>query len=126
MTRNQEKYEIPQILYEEPQPGQAANPIPYIEIPQDKNMPPVIFIFEYKHSGETEPGQNGEAIEMVDQIPHKYVDMEVLKEKLSPETNDLVRVALGMEPLKQATKKGKEILDKVNKNIESLKKKEKN
>lgn len=121
MSSKIEKYEIPEILYEEPQPGIAPNRIPYIEVPKEKQMPPVLFIFEYKHTGETEPGPNGDPMAIVDQVPHKYVDMELLKEKLSPETNDEVRVALGLKPLLEAQKKGKDILDKVDKNVEALK-----
>lgn len=121
MAKNQEKYDIPHIVYEEPQPGMNSNPIPFIEIQKDKKMPPVIFIFEYKHSGETEPGPNGEPVPIVDQIPHKFVDLELLKEKLTPEINDIVRMSIGMEPLSQAAVKGQKILDKVNKNIEASK-----
>src|SRR5690349_14627413 len=108
-----EKYEIPEILYEEPVPGHAPNKIPYIEVQQDKTMPPVLFIFEYKHTGETEPGSNGEPVSIVDQIPHKYVDMEFLKSNLSSELNDLVRIAIGLKPLEEAKRKGQDILDKV-------------
>lgn len=76
-------------------------------------MPPVLFIFEYRHTGEVEPDEKGREVPIIDQIPHKYVDMELLKEKLSPEVNDVVRVALGMKPLKEAQSSGQAILDKV-------------
>jgi len=125
MARENEKYEVPQILYDVDDQGNPVSQIPYIEIQENKKMPPVLFIFEYKHTGETEPGPKGESVSIVDQIPHKYVDLELLKEKLPPELNDAVRVAIGMEPLKKAQEKGKQILDKVNKNIESLKEKSK-
>lgn len=120
MSKN-EKYEIPTILYEEPQPGLKPNPIPYIEVAENKTMPPVLFIFEYKHTGETEPGSNGEPVQIVDQIPHKYVDMEHLKEKLPAHLNDMVRTLLGMKPLKEAQAEGQVTLDKVMKNVEALK-----
>lgn len=110
----QEKYEIPLILYEEPSSdGGKGIPFPYIEVAKDKKMPPVLFIFEYRHTGEIEPGENGRDAEIVDQIPHKFIDMEFLKEKLSPEVNDMVRVAVGMKPLVMAQAEGKKILDKV-------------
>lgn len=118
---NNEKYEVPEILYEEPEPGEKPSPIPYIEIAKDKKMPPVLFIFEYKHTGETEPDEKGKEQEVLDQIPHKYVDLEVLKEKLPPHLNDLVRVALGMQPLAKAREEGQKILDRVNANTDKLK-----
>jgi len=114
MSNEQEKYEIPVILYEEPSSADAkAIPFPYIEVQKDKKMPPVLFIFEYHHTGETEPDDQGREAEVVDQIPHKYIDMEFLKEKLPPEINDMVRLAVGMQPLKLAQTEGKKILDKV-------------
>ncbi len=122
MTEKTEKYEIPSILYEEPQPGHKSNPIPYIEVQADKTMPQVLFIFEYKDTGETEIGDDGQPAKVVDQIPHKYVDMEFLKEKLPGHVNDMVRVKLGMKPLKEAQQAGQVILDKVAKNVEKAKK----
>lgn len=110
----QEKYEIPLILYEEPSSrGEKGIPFPYIEVQKDKNMPPFLFIFEYKYTGEVEPDENGKEAAIVDQIPHKYIDMEYLQEKLSPELNDKVRVAIGLKPLQTAKQSGQEILDRV-------------
>jgi hypothetical protein len=73
----------------------------------------MLFIFEYKHTGETEPDDRGREVAIVDQIPHKYVDMEYLKDRLSPELNDQIRVALGMKPLQVAKEEGQKIMDKV-------------
>jgi hypothetical protein len=39
--------------------------------------------------------------------------MEYLKDRLSPELNDQIRVALGMKPLQVAKQEGQKILDKV-------------
>lgn len=114
MSKQQDKYEIPMILYEEPSSqGSQGIPFPYIEVPKEGKMPPVLFIFEYHHTGEVEPDANGKEAEIVDQIPHKYIDMEFLKEKLPPEINDMVRVAVGMKPLKMAQEEGQKVLDKV-------------
>jgi hypothetical protein len=108
------KGQIPVILYEEASSrGSTEIPFPYIEVAKEGMMPPVLFIFEYRHTGEVEPDEKGREAPIVDQIPHKYVDMELLKEKLSPEVNDVVRVALGMKPLKEAQSSGQKILDKV-------------
>lgn len=120
--KKQEKYEIPLILYEEPSSnGEKGIPFPYIEVPKGGKMPPVLFIFEYRHTGEFEPDSQGREMPIVDQIPHKYIDMEFLKEKLSPELNDVVRVAVGMKPLKIAQEEGQKILDNVFARMSSLK-----
>lgn len=106
--------QLPVILYEEPS-GKNAKGIsmPYIEVQKEGQMPPMLFIFEYKHTGETEPDDRGREVAIVDQIPHKYVDMEYLKDRLSPELNDQIRVALGMKPLQVAKEEGQKIMDKV-------------
>jgi len=113
-----DKYEVPTILYEEPRAGEKPNILPYIEVSQDGKMPPVLFIFEYRQTGEFEPNSSGDPTEIVDQIPHKYVDMEHLKDKLPPHLNDMIRTLLGMKALKEAQKDGQVVLDKVNKNVE--------
>jgi hypothetical protein len=106
--------QLPVILYEEPSgKNERGISMPYIEVPKGGQMPPMLFIFEYKHTGETEPDDRGREVAIVDQIPHKYVDMEYLKEKLTPELNDQIRVALGMKPLQVAKQEGQKILDKV-------------
>jgi hypothetical protein len=113
-----EKYEIPTILYEAPRNGKdSASRFPYIESSKTKPMPPVLFIFEYLDTGETEPGSSGEECAIIDAIPHKFLDMELLKEKLPSEINDMIRVAVGMKPLKEAQEKGQQILNKVFGNI---------
>ncbi|TXH11474.1 MAG: hypothetical protein E6R04_02490 [Spirochaetes bacterium] len=108
-----EKYELPEICYDEPVAGQPANPFPFILVKQGKKLPPVLFIEERRETGEVEPGSNGESVEIVDTLMHKFVDMEVLKEKLPPHLNNIVRAALGMKPLEEASASGQAILDKV-------------
>ena len=106
--------QLPVILYEEPSgKNDKGISMPYIEVQKEGQMPPMLFIFEYKHTGETEPDDRGREVAIVDQIPHKYVDMEYLKDRLSPELNDQIRVALGMKPLQVAKEEGQKILDKV-------------
>jgi hypothetical protein len=119
----QEKYELPEICYDEPVPGQPANQFPFILVKSGKKMPPVIFIEERRETGETEPGPNGEPVEIVDSLMHKFVDMEVLKEKLPPHLNNIVRTTLGMKPLEEATVSGQAILDKVMAAVEKKSKK---
>jgi hypothetical protein len=106
--------QLPVILYEEPSgKNDKGISMPYIEVQKEGQMPPMLFIFEYKHTGETEPDDRGREVAIVDQIPHKYVDMEYLKDRLSPELNDQIRVALGMKPLQVAKQEGQKIMDKV-------------
>jgi hypothetical protein len=109
---------IPEILYEE-----SGNPIPYIEVPKEMKMPPLVFIFEYHLTGEYEPDDKGNPAEIVDQTPHQYVDMQFLTERLKDsKTMDKVREALGMEPLEEAKKKGGELLNKLFHSTDTLKK----
>lgn len=115
------KPKLPIILYEEPTPGQPANPIPYVEIGISEEMPPVLFVSEYKETGEYEPDPQFGSRPIVDMLIHKYVDLDYLKTKLDSKTNDKVRVALGMKPLKQAQKDGKKILTKVYANAQANK-----
>ena len=114
------KFEMPVILYEDTKDG--AYSFPYMEIQKDKVMPPVLFMFEYKHTGETEPNESGEEVPVIDQIPHKFVDMEHLKSVLDPETNDKVRVAIGLKPLKEAQALGRPVIEKVLSKVSSMRK----
>jgi hypothetical protein len=122
---NAKKPKIPVILYEEPSVNNEINPIPYITVGIDEEMPPVLFISEYKETGEFEVGSDGDRSPIVDMLIQKYVNLDHLKDKLDHKTYDRVRVALGMDPLKVAQKKGQKILDNVfsnaNKNKNKLK-----
>lgn len=115
-----EKYELPEICYDEPQPGHPANPFPFILVKKGAKVPVVLFVEIRQDTGEMEPGPSGRPQEIVDCIMHKYVDMESLKEKLPPHLNDIVRVALGMKPLKEAQDSGQVILDSVKAKVEKI------
>lgn len=115
------KPKLPVILYEDPTPGQPVNPIPYLEVGIDEEMPPVLFVSEYKETGEFEPDPQFGSRPIVDMLIHKYVDLDHLKEKIDPKTFDKIRVALGMKPLKEAQKNGKKILTKVYANAQANK-----
>jgi len=120
MASLHEKYELPEILYDEPIPGQESNPFPFILVKKGKTLPPVLFIESRCLTGETEPGSDGNPVEIVDSLMHKFVDLEILKEKLPPHMNDIVRVALGMKPLKEAKESGQVMLDKVRNKTEKI------
>jgi len=108
------KQELPEILYESPSyPGEETSGIPYIESDKNNPMPPSLFVFEYFETGEIEPDERGRPAKVVDQIPHQYIDMSIIKQVLTPVELDRMRVALGMKPLAQAQKEGKVVLDKV-------------
>jgi hypothetical protein len=122
MSSVKKQPQLPVILYEEPSgKNDRGISMPYIEVPKEGQMPPMLFIFEYKHTGETEPDDRGREVAIVDQIPHKYVDMEFLSERLSADLNDQVRVALGMKPLQVAKQEGQKIMDKVFFNVSVVK-----
>jgi hypothetical protein len=118
-----EKYELPEICYDEPQPGHAPNPFPFILVKKGGKVPVVLFIEVRQDTGEIEPGPDGRPQEIVDCIMHKYVDLESLKDRLPPHLNDIVRVALGMKPLKEAQGSGQAILDKAMANAEKIREK---
>lgn len=111
MSTEKKLPKIPIILYEESAQGET-NLIPYIEVGIDEEMPTALFISEYKETGEFEIGSNGKS-PIVDMVIRQYVNMDHLKKRLDAKTYDRIRVALGMQPLKKARKKGQQILNKV-------------
>ena len=91
---------IPDIVYEENESGETET-IPLIDVPKEKKMPKSIPIWESRRTGKFEPGSQGQEVEIVERDLHLYIDMHFMKEKLSPEDLDKVRVALGMKPLRK-------------------------
>lgn len=118
MATKQEQYKLPDICYDEPIPGHETSIFPFIFVKKGEKDPPVLFIELRHETGEVEMGSNGAPIEIVETTMHKYVDIEVLKEKLPPHLNDIVRVALGFKPLKEASESGQALLDKVMQNVQ--------
>ena len=109
---------IPEIMYEEsPEETGMGSHIPFIPVPEGEEMPKMLFIFESRETGEYEPGPDGEELPVTDFELHQYADMAVLKEKLSPPIYDIIRAVLGLEPLKVAVVKGKEITENVRLNM---------
>ena len=114
---------IPELLYEAPNyPGEKVSPIPYIEIPKDKDMPAGLFVMEYRKTGEHEVGDSGKPEEIMDgPHPHMYVDfkhVEAVLVESFPEIDivsavDKIRVGLGLKPLVKARKEGNELLERV-------------
>jgi hypothetical protein len=114
---------VPIILYESDESGKT-NLIPFIQINKDEEMPYVLFISEYKETGEFEVETQHGSVPIVDMMIHQFVSMTKLKDRLDPKTFDKVRTALGLMPLKKAQKLGNNILEKAtsgaNKNLEAL------
>tara|TARA_B100000214_G_C23763968_1_gene533566 strand:+ start:262 stop:642 length:381 start_codon:yes stop_codon:yes gene_type:complete len=109
---------IPEIMYEESDEGSSS--IPFIMVPSDEKMPELVYIFESRETGETEPGRDGEEMPVVQWDLHQYADMMVLKERLSHDDYDTVRVALGLEPMMSAVQKGQKITSKIRERIDEV------
>ena len=107
---------IPEICYEEDTDGVSSH-IPFIHVPKGEAMPGFIFIFGSQETGEFEPGDDGNPLPIYDMDLHQYADMSMLKNNLDPETFDKVRLALGLEPLEEASQKGQMITEKIRENI---------
>jgi hypothetical protein len=102
---------VPEILYEE------NSQIPFIEVPDGIDDPERLFIFISRNTGETEIGPSGEELPIVNLDLHQFVDMKILQDRLTVEEYDKIRNVLGLENVKSATKKGKEITKNVAKNM---------
>ena len=104
---------VPEIFYEDADGDGLSSHIPFITVPEDEEMPRMLFIFESRETGEFEPGQDGEELPAIEMNLHQYADMAVLKEKLDGPVYDQVRAALGLEPMAKAVEAGKKITQRV-------------
>ena len=109
---------IPEIMYEESDEGLSSH-IPFVLVPKHEEMPKMIFIFESRDTGELEPNEEGLPVPIFEMDLHQYADMLQLKEGLDEETYDKVRLCLGLEPIRQAAFKGKNITNNIRKNLEN-------
>ena len=116
MSQDESAPWVPEIYYEEADDGVTSH-IPFIEVPQNKEMPTILFMFESRNTGELEPGLDGEPVPIFDLDLHQYGDMNILRENLPQDVYDLVRQTLGLEPLKTAAEKGKKITNKIRQKI---------
>lgn len=107
---------VPEIMYEESAEG--ANNIPFIQVPDDEEMPKLLFMFESRNTGEVEPGAEGQEMPVFEWDLHQYSNMAVLKDVLRPELFDEVRVALGLQPLSEAVTAGQKITQNVRNSLE--------
>ena len=106
----------PEIMYEEQEDG-VSSKIPFVMVPNDKQMPSLLYIFESRETGEFEPGLEGEPVPILEMDLHQYADMLVLKEKLSAHTYDEVRLALGLQSMNEAVEAGRKITNNIRDNL---------
>lgn len=99
----------PEICYEENQQNTLTQGIPFIDVPDDRNMPGILFIYESRKI-------NSDELEREIAL-HSYANMTQLKSKLDEKTYDIVRESLGLKKLKEATKLGEDINKKINENL---------
>ena len=60
---------VPEIMYEESEEEGLTSQIPFIMVPQDEEMPKLLYIFESRDTGEIEPGPDGEDLVLVSAEP---------------------------------------------------------
>ncbi len=103
---------IPELVYQE------NSQVPIIDVPVDKDMPNRFFVFEYKHTGEFEPGPDGVEVPIVDVDLHQYFNYNHAKKVLDKDTIEKIRKAFDLEDIKTASEKGSEVINKIKSNIE--------
>lgn len=108
----------PEIMYEESETGESSK-IPFVMVPPDEVMPAVLFMFESRETGEFEPNHEGVPVPIIEWDLYQYANMNELKKKLSLEHYNIVRSALGLEPLEQAAESGSKITEKIKSNFDS-------
>ena len=104
---------VPEIMYEEYEEDSISGGLPFIQVPTDKEMPDILFMFGSTETGEFEPDLEGEPQPIMEMELFQYANMHYLKQELTPQVYDQVRVCLGLEPLATATAKGKEQSKKI-------------
>ena len=87
-------------------------------VPNEETMPQLLYVFESRETGEFEPGLDGAEVPVVQWDLHQYADMAILKDGLDSITYDIVRSALGLEPLNAASEKGREISRQIRDKVE--------
>lgn len=107
MSENDKRTWVPEICYEEYDPDALTGGLPFITVPNDKEMPNVLFFFGSRETGEFEPGLEGEPSPIVEMELYQFGCMKYLQENLDTETYDKVRSALGLLPLEEAREKGR-------------------
>lgn len=108
---------VPEIVYEEYEDSGLTEGLPFITVPDDKEMPGILFFLGTQNTGEFEPDSNGDPQPIVEVEVYQFACMKYLEEALSEEDYDKVRVALALEPKLEARKKGVNLSKKMSKDI---------
>lgn len=110
-NKNPKKDWMCDLMYEE------GSNVPFITVPENKDMPRRLFVYEFKMTGEYEPGPDGQDAPKMDAMIHQYFDYDELAKVLDAETLDKVRLYFGLERLEEARKKGSKLVEKVESNV---------
>jgi hypothetical protein len=109
---------IPEIEYEEVEDGLTSK-IPFITVPENEEMPRLLYIFESRETGDFEPGPEGEELPVSEITLHQYADMSYLKAHMSYLEYDNLRFSLGLQPIREAAIKGQEITTNIRQKLET-------
>ena len=71
---------VPEIMYEDYEG--ITEGIPFIQVPSDKEMPDILFMFGSQETGEFEPDDEGEPQPIVEMELFQYACMQYLKNEL--------------------------------------------
>ena len=104
---------VPEIMYEEYDEDSISGGLPFIQVPVDKDMPDILFMFSSQETGDFEPDAEGEPQPIMEMELYQFANMQYLKEGLDPDLYDNVREILGLEPLQAATAKGLKTSEKI-------------
>tara|TARA_Y100000310_G_scaffold336288_1_gene420408 strand:+ start:1051 stop:1437 length:387 start_codon:yes stop_codon:yes gene_type:complete len=110
---------VPEIEYEEADDGLTSK-IPFIQVPEDEEMPVLLYVFESRDTGEVEPGPEGEELPVTEITLHQYANMGVCKRRMSPIEYDNLRFTLGLESMRDAAIKGQEITTNIRQRLETV------
>ncbi len=121
---NDKRKWVPEIVYEEYEESDLTSGLPFITIPDDKEMPGILFFLGTQNTGEFEPDNEGNPQPIVEVEVYQFACMKYLEEQLSVDDYDKVRLALGLETKLSARRKGaklsqemiNDIAEKSNKN----------
>lgn len=105
MTNNKRQW-VPEIVYEEYEDNGLTSGLPFITIPDEKEMPGILFFLGTSNTGEFEPDSSGDPQPIVEVEVYQFACMKYLEEELASEDYDKVRIALGLEPKMEARAKG--------------------
>ena len=115
---NDKRNWLPELYYEEGTDGMAGQ-FPFVQIPNDKDMPSMLFVLGSRETGDTAPSSTGEPEPIVEMEMFSYVNMQQLEEVMSFEAYDELRVIIGLKPIDEAKKLGMKKSEKMANQIQN-------